>query len=276
MSRLPTALVVGPMKAGTSWIQDYMESRGDVRVPDRVKETFFFEQYWQRGAIWYAGFFDDGNTQSTSHRLEIGSSYFHHPEVPRRVQETLGDIPILVTLRDPVRRAWSHYLHLRRYGHTRAPLQEAVKQYPEILEASRYRTCLRRWYAEFPEDCLHFVWQDTLKASPNAYAEAVCAALGLEARPVPETLKGPSNQAAVPASYRLAALGSTVTRSLRHIGLYRVVNGAKRMGLKRLFFGKPGSARGIEPTAEERAWLEAQLVGEIPPEAEAARHAFAT
>lgn len=50
----------------------------------------------------------------------------------------------------------------------------------------------------------------------------------------------------------------------------------KRLGLVRQFFGKPGSARGIEPTAEERVWLEEQLMGEIPPEAEAARHAFAT
>jgi len=167
-------------------------------------------------------------------------------------------------------------LHLRRYGLTRASLQEAVKQYPEILEASRYRTCLGRWYAEFPEDCMHFVWQDVLKEAPDAYAEAVCAALGLETRPVPEALMRPSNQAAVPTSYRLAALGNTVTLSLRPFGLYRVVNGAKRLGLKRLFFGKPGSARGIEPTAEERVWLEATLADEIPPQAEAARHPFAT
>ena len=34
MSTSPDALVVGPMKAGTSWIHDYLESRGDV-VPIR-------------------------------------------------------------------------------------------------------------------------------------------------------------------------------------------------------------------------------------------------
>lgn len=269
----PDALIIGPMKAGTSWIQDFMESRSEVGLPDCVKETFFFDHYWERGEAWYAGFFEHAGFDQSPFYMEIGSSYFHHPEVPRRVRETLGDIPIIVTLRDPVRRAWSHYLHLRRYGYTRASLQDAVREYPEIIEASRYRTCLERWYAVFPEACIHFVWQDLLKESPDNYAGAVCDALGLEARPVPEELKGASNQAAVPSSYWLAALGSTVTRSLRHVGLYRIVNGAKRLGLKRLFFGKPGSAQGIEPTAEERAWLETQLADEIPPEAEVVRHA---
>lgn len=273
LGMLPNALVVGPMKAGTTWIQDYMQSRGDVSLPDRVKETFFFDSYWERGIDWYAGFFQYTNSMDKLFCLEVGSSYFHHPEVPGRVRETLGDIPILVTLRDPVSRAWSHYLHLCRYGHTRASLQKAVAQYPEIIEASRYRTCLDRWYAVFPRENIYFVWQDLLKKSPDDYSWKVCNALGLEPSAVPEALKGASNQAAVPSSYLLAAAGSAVTRLLRHAGLYSVVNGAKQLGLKRLFFGKPGSGSGIEPTMEELAWLQKQLADEIPTEVEAARDA---
>ena len=30
---LPTALVIGPMKAGTTWIHEYLAWRGDVCLP---------------------------------------------------------------------------------------------------------------------------------------------------------------------------------------------------------------------------------------------------
>jgi hypothetical protein len=270
---LPNALVIGPMKSGTTWIQDYMQSRGDVCLPDRVKETFFFERYWERGTGWYSGFFQYANSQEKPLCLEVAPSYFHNPDVPRRVQEALGDVPLLVTLRDPIKRAWSHYLHLRHRGDTRASLQEAVAQHPQIIEASRYRACLERWYAVFPKGRIHIVWQDLLKESPDDYARQVCNALALEPRPVPKTLKGRSNEAAVPSSYWLAMAGSAVARSLRHGGLYNIVNGAKQLGLKRLFFGNPGSASGIEPTTQELVWLRERLADEIPPEAETVRHA---
>lgn len=270
-SNLPNALVIGPMKAGTSWIHDYLQSRGDVVLPNGVKETFYFDRRYEKGTDWYESHFRSRERMAQEFVIEVAPSYFHCVNAPERVKATLGEIPLVVTLRDPVRRSWSHYLHLKRYGRTRAPLQEAAIMYPEIIEASRYRACLERWYALFPKDDIHIVWQDLLKNSSDAFAMEVCSALGVKASAVPETLKGASNEAALPTSYVLATMGSAVTRSLRRMGLYSVVNGAKRAGLKRLFFGKPGSASGIEPTAEELNWLKEQLADEMPPEAEAAR-----
>lgn len=262
MSSRPNALIIGPMKAGTTWIQDYMEARGDVDLPRGVKETFFFDRCWHKGIRWYQRFFRDAGHSDSGLILEVGASYFHHPEVPQRVYNTLGDVPLVVTLRDPVKRAWSHYLHLRRYGYTRKPLQEAVDDFPAILEASRYEHCLERWYAFFPRENIHCVWQDLLSESPDAYARAVCEALQLDFAPVPDSLHRPSNEASIPQSHRVAALGRNLSRLLKSMGLYHLVNLARRLGARNLFFGRPGSARDWKPTQEEQDWLNARLAPE--------------
>lgn len=269
----PDALVIGPMKAGTTWIQRYMETCEGVCLPRGVKETFFFDRYWERGAEWYRRRFVTDDPTAVRKRLEIAPSYFHKPEVPRRIKETLGNIPILVTLRNPVERAWSHYLHLRRYGYTNSSLWIASQEFPEIIDASRYRTCLQNWYAEFSRESVRFVWLELLQNSPIEYAVAVCEALNIEYREVPSHLFGESNEAALPASHKLAALGDRSAHLLRGLGLYSIVNVAKQLGLKRFFFGKPGSANQHLPTATEYAWLEEQFVNEIPQEAVAKRYA---
>jgi len=57
---------------------------------------------------------------------------------------------------------------------------------------------------------------------------------------------------------------------MRGLGLYRVINTGKRMGLHSLFFGRPGSGKDLQPTSEEMEWLRDQLANSVPPEAEEA------
>jgi hypothetical protein len=45
----PDAMVIGPMKAGTTWLYSYLISRGDVCLPEGVKETFFFDRRFNKG-----------------------------------------------------------------------------------------------------------------------------------------------------------------------------------------------------------------------------------
>ena len=260
---LPNALVVGPMKAGTSWIHDYLQSRGDVALPHGVKETFFFDRRYDKGEDWYAQHFR--RYDADVHRLciEVAPSYFHCPEAPARIKETLGEIPLIVTLRDPVKRAWSHYLHLQRYGYTSAPLQQAAVDFPQILMASRYRECISRWQAYFSIGQIHVVWQEKLAGSVEAYSKQLCETLSLPYAAPSEELYGRSNAAAMPRSLRLAAAGDSFAHFLRRHRLYGVVNFAKQIGLKEFFFGRPGGSNLPVLKDADAQWLERQLSDDI-------------
>lgn len=264
MPQLPNALVVGPLKGGTTWIHDYLMARNDVCLPNGVKETFFFGEHFDKGEAWYSKHFSQFTPNQHKLIVEVAPSYFHQNNAPIRIKELLGNIPLVFTLRDPVRRAWSHYLHLQRYGFTTATLREATRQFPEILEASRYRTCLKRWHEYFSGEFMHILWQDLLVKSPEEYAQALCKALALPYEPVPASLVGNSNQAAVPPSYFLAGLGSKTSQFMRSKRLYSIVNFAKRIGLKSLFYGKPGARSLPELQAGDADWLTEQLQRELP------------
>jgi len=264
MSTSPDALVVGPMKAGTSWIHDYLESRGDVVLPNGVKETFFFDRRFDKGMGWYAAHFCHYDVAVHQLCIEVAPSYFHCPEAPTRIRETLGDVPLIVTLRDPVKRAWSHYLHLLNRGYTRKSLREAVNDFPEILEASRYKTCLNRWQATFPSQDIHVLRLEGLTESVDDFVADLCECLFLPYVAPADYLRGKRNAARVPAFHLIASVGIWGGNMLRSFRLYRIVNVAKRLGLKEMFFGRPG-ARALPSLSDaDGQWLESQLAGEMP------------
>ncbi|WP_196259675.1 sulfotransferase family protein [Pelagibacterium limicola] len=256
---LPTALVIGPMKAGTTWMHDYLEARGDVCLPLEVKETFYFDRYHDRGLDWYRHHFRHWDAARHRIAVEVAPSLFHSPDAPSRVRNDLGEVPLIVARRDPVARSWSHYMHLRRYGYTRKPLEEAVTEFPQILTASRYEERLEVWREALPEARIVELDLDVLKTDPDAYVRQLCDALAIPVTPVPEALAGESNKGAVPPSYLAAKFGRSLSYKLRSLGLYNVVNAAKAVGLKPLFFGRGSVRASAKPTEAERALLAERL-----------------
>lgn len=254
------ALVIGPMKAGTTWIHDYLAARGDVCLPSGVKETFYFDRYYERGRDWYSNHFRHWDAQRHRIMVEVAPSLFHAPEAAVRVRDDLGSVPLLVVKRDPIARSWSHYMHLRRYGYTNEPLAGAIEAFPQIINASRYEEQIARWRATLPDAPLTVLELDLLKSDPEAYVRQLCEALGIPFKPIPEMVAGEANSAAVPPSFLAAKAGRRISYALRSMGLYGVISLAKAIGLKPLFFGEAG--KGMTPrraTADEQALLAERL-----------------
>jgi len=263
VARLPTCLVIGPQRAGTTWIHEYLARHPDVTVPHGVKETFFFDRRYQRGIAWYARHFRPTVERPNQRILEVGPSYFHHPAIPARVHKHLGSIPLVCTLRNPAERSFSLYLLLRSYGLTRSTFRKAVQERPEILDTSRYCTHVKRWFEVFGRRRMLFLFQETLAADPKTYARQICEHLEIPRLPIDASLAKPVNRPSVPHSGHLARVGLHASEALRGMGAYGALEIAKKMGLKRLFYGKPGSHKLPRLTDEDRQWLVKQLGDEI-------------
>lgn len=263
---LPDSLVIGPQKAGTSWIAEYLEARQDVALPLGVKETFYFDRRFQSKPIeWYAAHFAHRTVKHLI-AIEVAPTYFHDAEAPKRVARLLGKPRLVCTLRHPLKRAYSLYLHMLRYGFTRLPLREAVAHHPEILSSSRYAECLQRWLDLFDRDSLLVLEQEELAANPDRFVQSLCAHLNLPHFPIPDALRTPVNEASVPRHFLVAAAGRLAGDALRNYRLYSIVEFAKKLGLKRLFFGNPyhKSPGKSQPklSADDAVWLSNQLRGE--------------
>ena len=261
-ARLPNCLVIGPQRAGTTWIHCYLESHPDVVVPRGLKETFYFDRHYARGPGWYARHFRPAATP-TGCVVEVAPSYFHRPELPTRVHDQLGPIPLVCTLRNPAERSFSLFLLLRSYGLTSHDFRTATRQRPDILETSHYRTHIQRWFKVFGRERMLFLFQETLAERPDEYARRICAHLEIPFHPIAPELSVAVNRPSEPHSGRLARFGLRASELIRGMGAYGVVNVAKRIGLKSLFYGTSGSNRLPRLSAEDRAWINEQLADEI-------------
>lgn len=237
--KLPDFLFVGPMKSGTTWVHEYLSARGDVCMPLKTKETFFFDRNFTDGIQRYGNYFDHFSKEHHKVAVEIGPSLFHKPEAMKRVSDTLPDANIIFTVRDPVSRSWSHYQHLKRYGYTTASLQDAVEAHPEIITASQYDLVIAKWKQACPKSKFHQLEFRMLQVDQDAYIREICNVVGLDYMGSDEITIKPSNKAASPPSFLLAKYCRQLSYFLKDRGAYAIVNTAKSIGLQKMIFGSP-------------------------------------
>jgi hypothetical protein len=197
---LPNALIIGAAKAGTTSLFDWLSQHPQV-APSRIKEVKFFDHNFSRGPNWYRAQF----SPQRHHKLilEASPSYLWNVPVPGRVRALLGAPKLIVLLREPVDRAYSHYAMKVRQGFETLSFEDALEAEPQRLAAladraasggeaflgpqerfaylaeSRYHEQIERWLAVFPKDQLLFIRSEDLFRDPAAVLANTQAFLGL-------------------------------------------------------------------------------------------------
>jgi hypothetical protein len=110
---LPDFVIVGAQKAGTTSLYRMLRKHPQIHMP-RTKELHFFDTHWDRGVDWYAAQFTPKLWERR--RGEATPYYLYRPIVRERMAQVVPRARIVVILRNPVDRAYSHYWHdLRRF-----------------------------------------------------------------------------------------------------------------------------------------------------------------
>ncbi len=115
---LPDFLIIGAQKAGTTSLASYLAAHPSVVSP-RYKEVHFFDLNYGNGIEWYRSHFPLGRRRRLKsllrgRRLRAGDAtpyYLLHPRAAHRASVLMPRARIIVLLRDPVNRAYSHYHH---------------------------------------------------------------------------------------------------------------------------------------------------------------------
>lgn len=226
--KLPLLIGIGPQRTGSTWL--YEQLKRIVDLPHGIKEPQFFDRHFSKGISWYAAHFDPGSSLPAG---EIGPTYFHDCAAAKRIKQTLPHCRIFATLRNPVDRIYSLYNLLGQYGLEHRSLKDAFRSHPTIVESSKYATHVARWQMLFPEDFKVFLY-DELKRSPQNYLDSICDFADLPrvrvlAEIQPEVLR--------PARFwPLARTGFYLGNAFRSWRCYKIVNIAKKVGIKDVFF----------------------------------------
>jgi hypothetical protein len=221
MRPLPDFILIGTKRGGTTSAYFHLLRHPDVlpMFPEARwlpkgrdgKGPHYFDSHFDRGERWYRGHFPSSYRRRTAQGRtgrpplsgEASPYYLFHPHAPARMHALMPDVKLLVALRNPIERAYSHFREQARNGIETLSFEEALLREQRVLpeEAARlqrdpdyrshaheqqsyvgqseYAMSLRRWLDLFPQEQLHVWFSEDYYAHPSSVLGAVASFLGL-------------------------------------------------------------------------------------------------
>lgn len=193
----PSFLIIGSQKAGTTSMHYYLNQNSYIESPV-IKETHFFNMHYDRKMHYYRSIFPlkKKNIQT----FESTPDYLDHPLAPELCYKHLPDVKIIVLLREPVSRAFSHFnfIKRRREEENKLTFEEALEREEErvqkafdIMPKDRYHSGrifsdyaykrkgeyakhLKNWLKFYPKHHFYFINFKDFIINPANILEGVC------------------------------------------------------------------------------------------------------
>lgn len=199
----PSYLVVGTKRGGSSALAEWITRHPQVAPSRAGKGSHYFDVNHWRGEAWFRSRFEKPRPEW---RItgEASPYYMFHPLAPARMRETLPEARLIVVLREPVARAWSHFRRETDTGFETLTFPEALAAEDSRLEGElerlrtdpthesyahrhhTYRTRghyaeqLRVLHEQFGPEQVLVVQSEAMFADPNRELERVWAFLGVD------------------------------------------------------------------------------------------------
>ncbi len=199
--RWPDFFVIGAMKAGTTTLHDYLVGHDQIFMV-HPKEPGYFSQpkVYAKGDDWYLSLFKEaGVNQLWGDGSTCYSRWPTFPDVPERIYQRNPQAKFIYVVRDPVKRAYSHYRHRMEevavYGGEFKDFAQAIKDDEEMLMAGKYAEQLKRFWKYFPQEQFYIVDFKRLVIEPQAVLKEICLFLNISTAEVLDVEQKVSNQA---------------------------------------------------------------------------------
>jgi hypothetical protein len=211
---LPNFLVIGAAKAGTTSLEMYLRQHPEIFFNATWKELRFYAYDGRPPA--YDG---PGDVVSNRHTIttlaayeaqfreaagrkavgEVSPVYLYSPRAPERIAHYTPDVKLIAVLRNPVERAYSHYLHLRRdrretetsFARALALEEERIRRNWEwswhYRRVGLYHEQLARYVARFDRSRIRIFLYDDFQRDPCGVIGEILRFLEVDDAFVPDT-----------------------------------------------------------------------------------------
>lgn len=233
-ARLPTVIVIGASKSGTSSLHAYLDTHPEIAM-SRQKELNFFGRAENLERLpWYLEQFDP----AFEVRGESSPSYSQYPRLvgqPDRIRWLNPEMRLIYLVRDPIPRAIAHWAQqvsageeTRSFGDAFADLDPKRNLY---LCASSYATQLEDYLRCFPPTQILVIDQHELRYRRGETLRDVFSFLGVDSRFWSPMFEREVNRGA--DQRRLTNLGATLRGSPAGSAVRRMPQGI-RLGAGRV------------------------------------------
>jgi hypothetical protein len=185
---LPTFLIIGAQKSATRWLRINLGLHPDVFCAARELEFFNNSVRIQElGTDWYREQFEGWDGEKFVGEATPGYMFWRHrpAAIAERIEETLPDVRLIATLRNPIDRAQSGMVHHMEAGGLPrdSVLVELVKQTPPerdhlgIIAGGWYAASLEPYQERFG-DRLLVVLHDDIDDDPRGVYDETLRHIG--------------------------------------------------------------------------------------------------
>ncbi|MEM9539150.1 MAG: sulfotransferase [Cyanobacteria bacterium P01_E01_bin.42] len=270
--KLPTFLIIGVEKSGTTSIYNYLKQHPQVYMSP-LKETNFLERDWEdnknarKARIITIEAYEELFKDVTD-EIAIGEAspnyLFHYKTSTPKIEQYLPDVKMMAILRHPIQRAYSDYLmHIRdaiNIGQVKT-LSEQVKTSGNssfTLRKGLYYEPVKYFFDRFGRDRVQIYLYDDLSQNSEAFMQEIYRFLEVDTRFQTDTSKR-AQTAAVPKNQFLNRLIKTKNpvRSAIASSLKLVFSQEMRENIRNTLIRFNSQDKGAIPlTPEEKQMLQ--------------------
>ncbi len=203
---LPNFMIVGAPKAGTTSLYHYLSQHPEVFMSNPKELNFFsYEEILEQG-LYYDDFkidnldkYKDLFVQAKGKKAigEASVSYLFYPKTPRKIKEIIPNAKIIILLREPTSRAFSHYLMDFKLGLVDVTFDDIVYKrekdtkldlfYQQYISLGFYYEQVKRYIDIFGKEQVKIYLQDNLEDDSVDVATGVYDFLAVDSSFQPKT-----------------------------------------------------------------------------------------
>ena len=198
--RFPDFIIAGAMKCGTTSLHHILASHPKIFIPkgeihfydidDFIQHPDFFffakdrwyyphfDEQLKTYLDWYERFFKPAENDKLIG--EDSTTYIASEKAAERISKLNPRAKIIIMLRDPATRTYSHYWHLVRTGRAMWDFERCLQTMPEtLIQRSLYRKQIELFLRFVPYENVHFILLEEFIHNLRDVINGVCSFLGV-------------------------------------------------------------------------------------------------
>lgn len=203
---VPNFFIVGAAKAGTTSLHQYLSAHPEIVMPDHKEPNYFTHEEIEEQGLYYK----KENVSSKAAYLSLFSgkgsvkgeasvSYLFYPKTAKKIKAMNPEAKIVIVLRDPTKRAYSHYQMDKRLGYVDECFTVLLQRkaihplrhlyYQQFFELGLYYEQVKRYMDTFSPDQLCILLFDDLIEQPEDTVRKIYRFLGVDDTVIIPTIK---------------------------------------------------------------------------------------
>jgi hypothetical protein len=211
---------VGPPKTATTWVYQCFREHPEIATSE-LDSIDYYNVNYHKTYSWYIRHFILNN----EHKLLFDPSYnyLRSPFSAKRIARDNPNAKIIICLREPIERAFSHYWHEKKKGRYNFTFDEILSNYDLFanwLEPGFYSFHIERFLKYFPIEQLKIILFDDLKRNPGSCIRDLFLFSGVDADFVPSIVDKKINVAKPKINPLIIKSRRTIKSAVQGLGVY--------------------------------------------------------